>query len=147
MELIRVPLFFYAPGNAARVIDTPRGHVDLAPTFLELLGAAPVPTLHGTSLVSELRGGETPARDVIADLPEDEYNERRRALIHERTKLVSFGNDVRFSLYDLEADPKEAEDLYRKRPDLADEMRRRYKEASKRITDVAPRGKIPVHDR
>lgn len=142
-ELVRVPLFFYVPGNAPRVIDTPRGHVDLAPTFLELLGANPIPSLQGTSLVSELRGGDTPTRDVIADLPEDQYNERRRALIHERTKLISFGKDVRFSLYDLEADPKEAEDLYRKRPELASEMRARYKAASQRITDVAPRGGVP----
>lgn len=146
-ELVRVPLFFHVPGAAARVIDTPRGHVDLAPTFLELLGASPIASLHGTSLVSELRGGDAPARDVIADLPQDEYNERRRVLVHGATKLIAFGNDVRYSLYDLEADPKEAEDLYRKRPELAEDMRARYKEASKRITDVAPRGGIPTHDR
>ncbi|MEA2746361.1 MAG: choline-sulfatase, partial [Myxococcales bacterium] len=85
--------------------------------------------------------------DVIADLPEDEYNERRRALIHNRTKIIAFGNDVRYALYDLEADPKESDDLMRKRPDLADEMRRRYKEASKGIVEVAPRGGVPTHDR
>lgn len=146
-ELVRVPLFVYLPGNAPRVIETTRGHVDLAPTFLELLGASPIATLQGTSLVSEVRGGDAPARDVISDLPEDEYNERRRTLVHERIKLIAFGNDVRFALYDLEADPKEAEDLARKRPELLDEMRARYKEASKRIIDVAPKGGIPVHPR
>jgi arylsulfatase A-like enzyme len=146
-ELVRVPLFFYVPGAAPRVIDTPRGHVDLAPTFLELLGASPIATLHGTSLVPELRGAEAAAREVIVDLPEDEYNERRRALIYEHSKLIAFGKNVRYSLFDLEADPKEAEDLYRKRPELADDMRRRYKESSARITDVPPRGGIPVHDR
>ena len=36
-ELVRVPLFVYVPGVAPRVIDTPRGHADLAPTFVELL--------------------------------------------------------------------------------------------------------------
>ncbi|MDB4934671.1 MAG: Choline-sulfatase [Labilithrix sp.] len=145
-ELVRVPLFVHAPGLTPRVIDTPRGHADLAPTFLELLGAKPIAALRGTSLVSELRGGTAAPREVICDLPEDEYNERRRALIHERTKLIAFGNDVRFALYDLEADPKESEDLIRKRPELADEMRRRYKDASKQITDVAPSGGIPKHD-
>jgi choline-sulfatase len=146
-ELIRVPLFFYAPGIAPRAVATPRGHADLAPTFLDLLGAKPIAALHGTSLAPELRGGEASPRDVISDLPEDEYNERRRTLIHERTKIIAFGNDVRFALYDLEADPKEAEDLIFKRPDLAADMRRRYKEASKQITDVAPRGGIPTHDK
>jgi choline-sulfatase len=145
-ELVRVPLFVYLPGNAPRVIDTPRGHVDLAPTFVELLGAKPIPQLRGTSLVSELRGGAAEPRDVIADLPEDEYNERRRALVHDKTKLIAFGNDVRFALYDLGADPKEADDLIRKRPELADEMRARYREASKKITEVPPKGGIPKHD-
>src|SRR4029079_2209376 len=37
-ELVHVPLFFYVPGLAPRVIETPRGAVDLAPTFIELLG-------------------------------------------------------------------------------------------------------------
>lgn len=146
-ELVRVPLFFHVPGGTPRVVEATRGHVDLAPTFVELLGASPIPTLHGTSLVSELRGGDAPSRDVIVDLPEDEYNERRRALVHDRTKLIAFGNDVRFALYDLEADPKEAEDLARKRPELLDEMRARYKDASKRLTALAPKGGIPVRDR
>ena len=84
--------------------------------------------------------------NLASDLPEDEYNERRRALIHERTKIIAFGNDVRFALYDLEADPKESEDLIKKRPDLADDMRRRYKQASRAIVDVAPRGGVPTHD-
>jgi choline-sulfatase len=145
-ELVRVPLFFYVPGAAPRAVAATRGHVDLAPTFLELLGAKPSEALTGTSLVSELRGGEAPTRDVVSDLPEDEYNERRRALIHDRTKLIAFGKDQRFSLFDLEADPKEADDLARKRPELLEEMRGRYREAGKRIKDVAPRGGIPVHD-
>ncbi|MDB5216331.1 MAG: Choline-sulfatase [Myxococcaceae bacterium] len=146
-ELIHVPLFVHVPGLAPREIAASRGHADVAPTVLELLGAQPIASLHGTSLVSELRGGASATRDVIADLPEDEYNERRRALIHDRIKIIAFGNDVRYALYDLEADPKESDDLMRKRPDLADEMRRRYKEASKGIVEVAPRGGVPTHDR
>jgi choline-sulfatase len=146
-ELVHVPFFVHVPGLPPRVIETPRGHVDVAPTVLALLGASPIASLHGTSLVPELRGAPAPSRDVIVDLPEDEYNERRRALIHDRTKIIAFGNDVRFAVFDLEADPKESDDLVRKRPELADEMRRRYREASNAITDVAPRGGVPTHDR
>lgn len=145
-ELVHVPFFFYVPGATPRAIDASRGHADLAPTIVELLGAKKVPALPGTSLVGELGGAEPAARDVIVDLPEDDYNERRRALIHGRTKLIAFGKDARFALYDLEADPREAEDLIVKRPELAAEMRDRYKEASKKLEDVAPRGGIPKKD-
>ena len=146
-ELVHVPLFFYLPGIVPRVIDTPRGAVDLAPTFVELLGAKPIASLPGTSLVGELHGAAPSSRDVIVDLPEDEYNERRRALVHGKSKLIAFGNDVRFALYDLEADPREADDLMRKRPELAAEMRQLYKEASTRIIESAPKGGIPKKDR
>lgn len=146
-ELVHVPLFFYVPGVRPRAIDAPRGHVDLMPTFLELLGRPALASLPGTSLVGEIEGAEATPRDVVVDLPEDEYNERRRALVHGRTKLIAFGNDVRFALYDLDADPKESQDLYRKRPDLAEETRRLYKEASRRIADQAPVGGIPKHDK
>jgi arylsulfatase A-like enzyme len=141
-ELVHVPMFFYVPGATPRVIDTPRGHADLAPTILELVGAKKDDALRGTSLVGEFRGGEAAQRDVIVDLPEDDYNERRRALIHGKWKLIAFGNDVRFSLFDLEEDPKEATDLYWKRREMGEEMRQRYKDASKQIKDVPPRGGV-----
>ncbi len=146
-ELVHVPLFFYVPGLAPRVIEASRGHADLAPTFVELLGAKNVPALPGTSLVKELAGAEPEERDVIVDLPEDDYNERRRALIRGRKKLIAFGNDVRFSLFDLESDPREAKDLIVSDRELAAEMRQRYRDASKKIEDVPPRGGIPKKDK
>ena len=146
-ELVHVPLFFYVPGLPPRVIEASRGHADLAPTFVELLGAKNVPPLPGTSLVKEFAGAEPEERDVIIDLPEDDYNERRRALIHGRKKIIAFGKDVRFALYDLESDPREAKDLIRSDPELAAEMRQRYREASKKIQDVPPRGGIPKKDK
>jgi choline-sulfatase len=139
-ELVHVPLFFVVPGAARRVIDVPRSHVDLVPTFLELLGAKADPTLAGVSLVSELRGGETPARDVVFDLPEDEHNDRRKGLIHDKYKLVAFGNDAYFTLFDLESDPREKDDLIKKKPDVLADMRARYKVISKK--DIAPKGGI-----
>jgi choline-sulfatase len=146
-ELVHVPLFFYVPGAAPRVIDTPRGHADVAPTILELLGAKKIDSMHGTSLVSELHGGKAAPRDVIVDLPEDDICERRRALIHDRWKIIAFGDDVRFSLFDLEEDPHEATDLYWKRRDVAQEMHQRYLDAGKAIHDVEPRGGYPSRQR
>ena len=144
-ELVRVPLFVHLPGTAPRTIETPRGAGDLVPTFADLLGATPPPNLRGTSLVPELRGASAPDRDIVVDLPEDEFNERRRALVHDHWKIISFGNDARFSLFDLKADPKESNDLAKRRPDAFEELRVRYKEMSARIVESAPKGGIPKH--
>lgn len=143
--LVHVPMFVLLPGGTPRTIDTPRGHADLVPTFLELMGAPADTTLPGTSLAAELRGAKAEPRDVVVDLPEDEYNERRRALVHENMKLVAFGRDAHFQLYDLAADPGENQDLAKTRKDLLDGMLERYKAASKTIVEVAPRGGIPKH--
>jgi choline-sulfatase len=129
-ELVHVPLFVLASGLSPRTIDAPRSHVDLVPTFRELLGAAPDPTLRGKSLVAELEGAAAEARDVVVDLPEDQYNERRRALVSGTTKLIAFGRDARFSLFDLAADPKESKDLVKERPELFESMKARYRAAS-----------------
>lgn len=149
--LVHVPLFFYVPGQKPRAIDTPRSAVDLVPTFLELLGKkAPddaAEKLAGKSLAAELRGGPAEPRDVIVDLPEDDFNERRRALVHDKWKLIAYAGgaetSVRFSLYDLEADPKEEVDLYWKQKETGQEMRQRYKDAGKAIKDIPPAGGIP----
>jgi choline-sulfatase len=141
-ELVRVPLFVHVPGIAPKSIDVPRGHADVMPTIVDLLGAEAVPPLPGKSLLADVHGAPE-ERDVIVDLPEDEYNERRRALVHGTTKLIAFGKDVRFALYDLANDPKEKQDLARSQPELLAEMKERYRAASARIVEVAPRGGIP----
>jgi choline-sulfatase len=142
-ELVRVPLFFHVPGGTPRTIDTPRSAVDLAPTIVELVGGKALEGIPGKSLAKELRGGDAEERDVIVDLPEDDYNERRRALVHGKWKLIAFGDDVRFSLFDLEADPKEEKDLFWKDKEMGQEMRDRYKRIGKSIREVLPAGGIP----
>jgi arylsulfatase A-like enzyme len=149
-ELVHVPLFFLVPGRTeARTIEATRSQIDLAPTIVELLGQTPaaLPGLQGRSFARELLGGEPgPARDVVCDLPRDDWDERRRSLLHDGFKLIAFGDDTRFELYDLGADPGEQTDLYWKRRDVANDMLRRYHEACRAIEDVAPAGGIPSHD-
>lgn len=142
-ELVHVPLFVVGDGFAPRTIDTPRSHIDLVPTFRELLGAAPDATLRGKSLASELAGAAAEPRDVVVDLPEDQYNERRRALVSGTTKLIAFGRDARFALFDLAADPKESKDLGKERPELLESMKARYRAASASLREVAVTGAIP----
>jgi choline-sulfatase len=147
-ELVHVPLFFLVPWRTEpRSIDATRSHMDLVPTIVELLGQTREPSLRGRSFARELLGGEpAPSRDIVCDLPRDDWDDRRRSLLHEGFKLIAFGDDTRFELYDLRADPGEQTDLYWKRRDVADDMLRRYREVSRAIEEVAPSGGIPTHD-
>ncbi len=137
--LIHVPLLIALPAGAARSVHTPRSHIDLAPTIFELL-EVPVPTtFQGVSLVSEVRGTDKPeTRDVIVDLPRTNHNWRRRALIRENHKLIAFGDDFRFELYDVTTDHQERLDLRGRDKQRYREMKKRYLERVKSIKDICP---------
>ncbi len=128
-NLIRVPWLFVMPGARPRRIDVNRSHLDLAPTILELFGLPPEPEFTGRSLVSELYGAEPTERDVWVDLARTSNNDRRRVLVHGHHKLVAYGDDTRFELYDIEADPGETTNLRRANPALYEEMVTRYRAA------------------
>lgn len=137
--LVHVPLMIKGPGITPRRIDVPRSGVDIAPTILELTGAPKEPTLDGASLVPELFGQEPEARDVIVDLPRTSDNDRRRALIRGQYKIISYGDDDAFELFDVVADPGELKDLKREKKDVFDEMKRAYLDKSATIKDVCPK--------
>ncbi len=128
-QLVRVPWFFFVPGVAPRRIASNRSHIDLAPTILELFGLPPEPEFTGRSLVPEFRGGAPADRDVWVDLARTGNNDRRRGLIHGQYKLTAYGDDSRFELYDVEADPGELTNLARARPDIYAAMVQRYRDA------------------
>lgn len=139
-NLVQVPLFFVMPGVKAKRIDTPRSHVDLAPTILDLMGVPVHEDFQGKSLVTELTGAAKPEqRDVIVDLPRTSDNFRRRALVHGRHKIIAFGDDFRYQLYDVVDDPGERRDLRKKDKDLYKRMKQRYLERVKTIKDVCPK--------
>jgi arylsulfatase A-like enzyme len=143
--LVRVPLMIRAPGITPRRIDTPRSAMDLPPTFLELTGAPAESTFQGKSLVPEMYGKPAEERDVIVDLPRTSDNDRRRALIHGKYKLIGFGDDDGYGLYDVVADPLEKDDLKRKEKALFEEMKKRYKGAP--IKDICPKHTEKLKDK
>jgi choline-sulfatase len=143
--LVRVPLMIRAPGAAPRRIDTPRSAIDLAPTILELTGAPAEPTFEGKSLVGELYGKPAEDRDVVVDLPRTSDNDRRRALIHGKYKLLSFGDDDAFKLFDVVADPLEENDLRKKEPAAFEEMKALYK--GKGLKDICPKHTDKLKDK
>jgi arylsulfatase A-like enzyme len=132
-ELVRVPLIVHVPGTEARVVDVPRSHIDLAPTILELMGAPPDPKHRGKSLVAELYGAAPEARTVVLDLPRDNLQDRRRAIVDGHEKLIARGDDERWLFYDLEADPRERKNLTEiERPRFL-RMKKLYEEISASI--------------
>ncbi|MEO8796770.1 MAG: sulfatase [Polyangiaceae bacterium] len=149
-ELIHVPLLVHLPDQTekdARTIDAMRSQIDLVPTFFDVMGQAPTPNLDGASLKAEWYGGPAgPSKDIVTDLPEDEFNQRRRSLTHDGWKIIAHGNDTGFELYHLADDPKELTDLMLKDKENSKRMRALYKEASAKLVDVAPTGGIPKHD-
>jgi arylsulfatase len=68
-EQARVPLVVVAPGVPPRRVAGVVGHVDLAPTLLELAGLDALDRQSGISLARVLREGEPlPARAIVSDI-------------------------------------------------------------------------------
>jgi choline-sulfatase len=137
--LVHVPLMIRTPKGKPRRIDVPRSAIDLAPTILQLMGVEKDPAMWGTSLVSELEGGEAPARDVVIDLPRTSDNDRKRALVSGNLKLVAYGDDEAFELYDVVSDPGEKKNLRKSDPTSFEAMKAKYKALGARIQDKCPK--------
>jgi choline-sulfatase len=110
-ELVRVPLLVCVPGATSRRIATPRSLIDLAPTVLELLDiSVPAGEMSGVSLLSDVTSTTPVARPVLVDMPRGPNNQERRAFISGTHKLITSAGRV-IGLYDLQADPREKQDL------------------------------------
>ncbi len=138
-ELIHVPMLFHGPGFQARDLDTPRSHLDIAPTVAELMGHTGANPFVGQSLVKELRGAVPSARPVLVELPADTNNEARGAVIDGSYKLLSFA-DFRYQLFDLSSDPGEKHDLSKTQPERFAELKRRYLDLTGALARVKPWG-------
>ncbi|HEY6555614.1 MAG TPA: sulfatase-like hydrolase/transferase [Polyangiaceae bacterium] len=138
--LTHVPLFFRVPGAQPRRIDTPRSHIDIAPTVAELMKATGEHDFVGKSLVPEFYGAEPEPRPVLLDLPEDSNNPQRRALIDGDLKLLVFEKDYRFELYDLKTDPGEKQNLAKTEPEKLAAMKALYEKTWGAVKTVKPYG-------
>ena len=141
-NLVRVPLFFVVPGAPPRKIDEPRSAIDLAPTIQDLFGITPPASFEGKSLAPEIYGAKSDPRDIAIDLPATSDNDRRRAFIHGKYKLIAFGDPKPggpyHQVFDLEADPEEKSPIV-KGEAFAD-MLRRFEAFEKTRVDVPPYG-------
>ncbi|MDQ2644347.1 MAG: sulfatase [Myxococcota bacterium] len=137
-SLVRVPLFVRVPGAAPRRIEEPRGHIDLVPTIAELTGIRDATGLRGKSLVPELFGAPAEARPVLVDLPRADLMDRKRAFIDGKYKLIAFGDNVSYELFDVTTDLEEKQDLSKEQPELFATIKQKY------LDFIAPIPNTPV---
>jgi choline-sulfatase len=146
--LTRVPLLVCGPGIKAQRINERRSHIDLVPTFYELLGQ-PIPTnLSGKSLVGELTGKEPPRKrePIYLELAEDTHNPPRRAIIKDDYKLIWSGPRDKFQLFNLARDPSEAEELSRAEPERLKAMIQEYETFKATLPMVEPYGHMKLKE-
>jgi hypothetical protein len=128
-SLLRVPLVVKLPAGDAR-FDALRSaaermvsHIDLVPTMLEVAGLPPLPGQRGLSLFSSA------PRLHIAATSRPEAKKNQLAFRDEAFKMVFFPDEERFELYDLEADPKELDDVFQARGSEREPWPARLREA------------------
>ncbi len=127
-ELLRVPLLIRLPGTEPRRIDDVAMLVDIAPTIYQALGV-PIPeSFEGRSLLAAMLGQPLSPRPAFAELnpaPSWDHQWKMMAAADGRYKIIYRVSDRRFELYDLQDDPEETHDLWRSRPDKANELKER----------------------
>ncbi len=146
--LTRVPLLVCGPGIKAQRITERRSHIDLVPTFLDLLGQKPVPELLGKSLVPELTGQE-PAKNrepIYLELSEDSHNPPRRAIIRGDYKLIWSGPSDKFQLFKLASDPGEEKDLSKSEPEQLKDMVTAYRAFWDKLPMLEPYGNMKLRE-
>lgn len=122
-EQVRVPLIVRLPpraGAAAGARHTPVSLLDLMPTLLDLVGAAPSAPTVGRSLAPALFGGEPAPRPVLSECAR--FGRDRRAVIDGRWKLIWDREVGTLELYDLERDPGERQNLVATEPGVVQRL-------------------------
>lgn len=124
-QSVKVPGIVWAPGRVAngKTVDSLVSLMDLAPTILEMAGA-PVPDfMEAISLRGHLDGSGAVEREaVFAELARDlivQASEFQIMIRTKRWKLVYYVDHETGLLFDMDADPREVNNLWDK-PELAD---------------------------
>jgi len=146
--LTRVPLIVCGPGIKAQRISERRSHIDLVPTFLDLLGQKPAPELLGKSLLPELTGQETAQNrePIYTEMTEDSHNPPRRAITRGDYKLIWSGPSDKFQLFNLTTDPGEEKDLSKTEPEKLKELVAGYHAFWDKLPMVEPYGNMKLHE-
>ncbi|MEO1088726.1 MAG: sulfatase/phosphatase domain-containing protein, partial [Acidobacteriota bacterium] len=125
-SLTHVPLVLRPPGglDEARRVDALASHVDLLPTFADLLGLDLRQPQEDRYSLAPWLGSEAPDSErPYALLGANHIGQAQRGLRSARHKLILHDDPrLRPELFDLEQDPREQQNLAPNAPTLRDEM-------------------------
>jgi len=115
----KVPFIVRVPGASPRKVTTPVGHVDVAPTLLNLARGPQQPSFLGRSMVDLVFGSPaaSPPQPVFQEVTWECATgmdcSRRRGLVTESHQLIwNWMPDNTTECYDLRTDPNELHDLW-----------------------------------
>jgi choline-sulfatase len=108
---IRVPLIIAGPGIKRQRVRQPVSHLDLLPTFLDLVGnGVPRDRLDGASLWPSLTRGAAPKGELVGEYCGEGYDAPVAMIRRGRHKFLH-SRHLEPELYDLEADTSELRNL------------------------------------
>lgn len=119
-EVLRIPLIVVSPGLEPGEVSCPASHVDVAPTILNLVGIDG--RQHGmtaSTLVPHLLGSCDSEREITSEI--GSY----RVLVGPRYKMIYRAKSQVYQLYDIIADPQEAQEISAERPEVLAQMKER----------------------
>lgn len=135
--LVQVPLIIHYPGQPPAVAEEPVGLVDVYPTVTTLLGLPTPKGVQGVSLL-DAATGEHRAPEMV--FSETERFRPWRSIVLGNEKLILDASTGEASLYDIERDPGEQNDLSALQPERVDALRRRIESWSReQQPPVSPR--------
>ena len=112
-EVIRVPLMIRAPAVTPGEDSRPAEIIDIPPSICRALGMRPHPGFQGVDLLSPGSRANR-SRFVVVQTP----LAHQVAVLRSGHKLIYDVRMERFTLYDLEHDPGETEDVFELRPEV-----------------------------
>ena len=143
-ELIDIPLLVSLPdGQAPRRFPDPVSLIDVLPTLREVAGLPASPRDEGVSLWPLVSGKSSALapRPLFAHLwrgrGKGDREQALRATLFGRWKRISGGPEGTL-LFDLARDPRDQENQARARPEIAQDLQRRYLAFEKRCRRLTP---------
>lgn len=132
---LNVPLIVSIPGNPRNGTrrTEPVTHLDLAPTFYNLIGVKPVRGLSGRDLLDLPPGAAVP---IFAETYRPESDRNRFALIEAPWHMVLDPETGRHRMYNMENDPAESANLWNTKdlpPDVARDFEKRLNDFAREI--------------
>jgi arylsulfatase A-like enzyme len=105
-------LVISVPGQKPGVVDDEVGLIDLGPTLVDLVGAKPLPSFHGRSLLPLMQGQSLPPRPVFSELlPSTATPSHEVTMVDQGMKLVHKISERRWELFDLKSDPRQQKNV------------------------------------